>query len=115
MWRARAGSAIMTARAAVAINTAAQGRAGSPINYPPVGAWARQRMDSHSASLCPLPLQPHATPTIVTGRPFADQFDARGRERVDELHQRIDISPEDPVTQFHALDRRQRWNRALVE
>src|SRR6266481_2247997 len=108
MWRARAASAIMTARAAVAISTAAPARARSTISYPPFGAQARQRMDGRSAILCPSPLQPHATPTIVTDRPFADQFDARGRERVDELHQRIDISANDPVARFHALDRGQR-------
>src|SRR5260221_4386404 len=97
------------------MSTAAHASARSTISYPPFGAQARQRMDGRSAILCPSPLQPHATPTIVTDRPFADQFDARSRKRINKLHQRIDIASDDPVTRFHALDRRQRETRAVGE
>jgi hypothetical protein len=72
-------------------------------------------MDGRSAILCLSPLQPHTTPTGVTDCPFPDQFDARRRKRVDEFHQRVDISPDDPVARFHALDRGQRETRALGE
>jgi hypothetical protein len=46
---------------------------------------------------------------------LADQFDARRRQCVDELHQRIDISPDDSLARFHALDGGQRETRALGE
>jgi hypothetical protein len=72
-------------------------------------------MDGRSAILCLSPLQPHTTPTGVTDRSFPDQFDACGRKRIDELHQRVDISPDDPLARFHALDRGQRETRALGE
>jgi hypothetical protein len=72
-------------------------------------------MDDRSAIACPSPLQPHTTPTGVTDRSFPDQFDACGRKRIDELHQRVDISPDDPLARFHALDRGQRETRALGE
>jgi hypothetical protein len=72
-------------------------------------------MDDRSAILCPSPLQPHAAPTGVTDRSFPDQFDARGRKRIDELHQRVDISPDDPLARFHALDRGERETGALGE
>jgi hypothetical protein len=72
-------------------------------------------MDDRSAIACPSPLQPHTTPTGVTDRSFPDQFDACGRKRIDELHQRVDISPDDPLARFHALDRGQRETGALGE
>src|SRR5258708_17501960 len=72
-------------------------------------------MDDRSAIACPSPLQPHTTPTGVTDRAFPDQFDACGRKRIDELHHRVDISPDDPLARFHALDRGQRETRALGE
>src|SRR6516164_8647176 len=53
--------------------------------------------------------------TGVTDYAFADQFDARGRQRIDELHQRVDSAPDDPLARFHALDRGQRETRALGE
>src|SRR5215471_17519622 len=112
---ARAASAIMTASAAVAMSTAAHASARSTISHPPVGAPARQRMDDRSTIPCPSPLQPHTASTGVTDCAFADQFDARGRKRVDELHQRVDIAPDDPLARFHALDRGQRETRALGE
>src|SRR5215813_11932565 len=97
------------------MSTAAHVSASSTISYPPVGAGARQRIDSRSAIVCPSPLQPHAAPTGVTDRAFPDQLDARSRKRIDELHQRVDISPDDPLARFHALDRGQRETRALGE
>src|SRR5215831_4072909 len=115
MSRACVGSAITTASAAVEMSTAAHASARSTISYPPFGAPARQRMDDRSAILCPSPLQPHAAPTGVTDRAFPDQFDARRRKRIDELHQRVDISPDDPLARFHALDRGQRETGALGE
>ena len=51
----------------------------------------------------------------MTDRSLADQFDARSCQRVDELHQRIHISPDDTVTRFHALDRGKRETRTLRE
>src|SRR5215471_5282978 len=115
MSRARAASAITTPSAAAEMSTAAHASARSTISHPPVGAPARQRMDTRSAIPCLSPLQPHATSTGVTDRAFPDQFDARNRKRVDELHQRVDISPDDPFARFHALDRGQRETRALGE
>src|SRR6516225_4145423 len=115
MSRARAASAIATASAAVAMSTAAHSSAKSSIGYAPVrrtGAPAHGRSQRNSV---PSPLQPHATSTGVTDRAFADQFDARGRKRVDKLHQRIDISPDNPLARLHALDRGQRETRALGE
>src|SRR5262249_2225711 len=66
-------------------------------------------------SRAPSPLQPHTAPAGVTDRPFPDQLDARSRERIDEFHQRVDISPDDPPPRFHALDRGQGETRALGE
>jgi hypothetical protein len=65
--------------------------------------------------VCPSPLQPHTAPTGVTDRSFPDQLDARSRKRIDELHQRVDISPDDSLARFHALDRGQRETGALGE
>jgi hypothetical protein len=39
---------------------------------------------------------------------FADQFDAGRAERAGELHQRIDVTADDAVACFHALDGRDR-------
>src|SRR5215472_6285340 len=88
---ARAASAITTASAAVEMSTAAHASARSTISYSPV------------------------RPTGAADRAFPDQFDARGRKRIDELHQRVDISPDDSLARFHALDRGQRETRALGE
>src|SRR5262249_34334158 len=108
-----AAPAITTPNAAAEMSTAAHASARSTISHPPVGAPARQRMDTRSAILCPLPLQPHTTSTAVTDCAFPDQFDASGCKRVDKLHQRVDISPDHPLARFHALDGRQRETRAL--
>ena len=35
---------------------------------------------------------------------FADQFDAAGGERIDELHQRVDIAAHHAARSFHALN-----------
>src|SRR5262249_47901774 len=71
-------------------------------------------MDDRSAIPCPLTPSAAHRPRL-TDRPFPDQFDARSRERIDEFHQRVDISPDDPLARFHALDRGQRETRALGE
>src|SRR6516162_16654 len=115
MSRARAASAITTASAAVAMSTAAHPSATSTIGYAPVRRTGAPAHGQSQRNSVPSPLQPHTTPAGVTDRAFADQFDARGRKRVDELHQRVDISPDDPLARFHALDGGQRKTRALGE
>src|SRR5262249_25099067 len=112
---ARAAFRTMTARGAVAMRTAAQASAGNTISHSPFGALARRRrIDGRSTKPCSSPLlQPHATPTVVADRPFADQFDPRTCQRVDKLHQRIDVPSDDAVARFHALDRGQRETRTF--
>ncbi|MGO9006519.1 MAG: hypothetical protein ACLQIQ_04115 [Beijerinckiaceae bacterium] len=43
-----------------------------------------------------------------TRRAFANEFDSRLLERADQLRQGLDVSPNDAITRFHALDCRQR-------
>src|SRR5215470_4185094 len=63
-----------------------------------------------AARSCP---QPHASPAAWAHGALADQLNAGGAKRIDELHQRIDIAADDAVARFHALDGRQRQARAL--
>ena len=53
-------------------------------------------------------LQPHAAPAAGAGRALADQLDAGGVERADQLHQRIDVAADHAVARLHALDGRHR-------
>src|SRR5581483_3987188 len=53
-------------------------------------------------------LQPHAATAALAHGTLSDQLDARRVERLDQLHERIDIAADDAVACFHALDRGQR-------
>ncbi len=52
--------------------------------------------------------EPHTASAAGGGRAFADQLDAIGRKRIDQLHQRVDIAAHDAVARFHALNGWQR-------
>src|SRR5947208_2570128 len=106
MWRACAACAKVRARAAVAISAALPPRATSTISDAPFGARSQRRMDGHTASSA-LPFQPHAAPAALADRALSDQLDARSRQRINEFHQRIHVSPDEAVTCFHALNRGQ--------
>src|SRR5262245_55864178 len=95
-----------TAIAAVARRTAAHARAESTINpFPRQGARGAARWTPGArSSLRAHPFEPHAAPAAGTCRAFADQLDPGGRQRLDELHQRIDVPSDHPVARFHALD-----------
>src|SRR5215470_13466411 len=100
--------ATATARAAVAISTPAQTRAGTTvtgaIDISLLGASARRNNGSA--------LQSHATPAALTCRALADELDARDGKGLDQLHQRVDVAADDAVARFHALDGGQRETRA---
>jgi hypothetical protein len=51
----------------------------------------------------------------MADRSLADQLDTRSRQGFDEFHQRIHISPDDPLARFHALDGGERKTRTLGE
>ena len=61
----------------------------------------------------PISLSRTPRPPRARGRALTDQLDAVGGERVDQLHQRVDVAAHDAVAGFHALDRWQREPRAL--
>ena len=46
----------------------------------------------------------HAAPTLTADRTFRDELDARLSQRLDELHQRIDVPAHYAGAAFHALD-----------
>src|SRR5215475_3356544 len=112
--RARAASASKRASAAVAIKTAAQASARSTISRYPC-ARSRSRAGTRDAIALPSPLQPHAAAPSLADGSLADQLNPRRRERVDELHQGIDVAADHPFARFHALDRGQRKPRTLGE
>src|SRR5262245_6650133 len=112
--RARAASASKRATAAIAIKTAAQASARSTISQYPC-ARSRSRAGSRNAIARPSPLQPHAAAPGLADGSLADQLNPRRRERIDELHQGIDVAADHPFARFHALDRGQRKPRALGE
>src|SRR5262245_10384536 len=68
-----------------------------------------------SLAPCAWRLQPDAAAAAARRRALADQLDAGNRERVDQLHQGIDIAADDAFGALHALDRRQRQGAELRE
>src|SRR5690606_37382535 len=58
-------------------------------------------------------LEAHAAPPAGAGRPFADQLDASGIERIDDFHERIDVAADGPRARLHPLDGREGQARRL--
>jgi hypothetical protein len=52
--------------------------------------------------------QPHTSAFALACSTFSDQLDAGGFERLDQLHERVDIAADHSPAPFHPLDRRQR-------
>src|SRR4051794_2276591 len=56
--------------------------------------------------------EPYSSSAAAAGRSFADEFDAACRKRIDQLHQRVDITTHDTAGCLHALDCWKRQARA---
>src|SRR5262245_4943078 len=57
-------------------------------------------------SISPRRPKSHTASATVADGPFTDQLDAGGVERRNQLHQRVDCSPNDILARLHPLDRR---------
>src|SRR6185437_12583388 len=84
-------------------------RVGAPM---PARARARNAATEQRATMRGIALtsgfETDATAAALAGGSLADELHPRPVQRGDQLHQRIDVAPNDTLARFHALDGRDR-------